>query len=99
MNSSLCLKKQDILVALQGSSRIAARHGEARRCKVLAALVSCTLVQHGSPHDVPVSCDEHIGRSRHFRGLQADGASLGTILNAGEWRSPAFLKYLGGAGA
>ena len=33
-------------------------------------------------------------RRGHARDLQRHGASLYEILMAGEWRSPAFLKYL-----
>ena len=33
-------------------------------------------------------------RRGHARDLQKRGASLYEILTAGEWRSPAFLKYL-----
>ena len=36
----------------------------------------------------------HDFRRGHARDLQARGASLFEILEAGEWRSPAFLKYL-----
>ena len=36
----------------------------------------------------------HDLRRGHARDLQAQGASLYEILQAGEWRSPAFLKYL-----
>ena len=33
-------------------------------------------------------------RRGHARDLQANGSNLRDILNAGEWRSPAFLSYL-----
>ena len=36
----------------------------------------------------------HDFRRGHARDLQASGASLLEILQAGEWRSPAFLRYL-----
>ena len=36
----------------------------------------------------------HDLRRGHARDLQQYGASLHEILEAGEWRSPAFLKYL-----
>ena len=36
----------------------------------------------------------HDFRRGHCRDLQASGASLATILAAGEWKSPAFLSYL-----
>ena len=36
----------------------------------------------------------HDLRRGHARDLQRRGASLHEILMAGEWRSPAFLKYL-----
>ena len=36
----------------------------------------------------------HDFRRGHARDLQADGAQLFEILAAGEWRSPAFLKYM-----
>ena len=36
----------------------------------------------------------HDLRRGHARDLQAGGASLREILDAGEWRSPAFLSYL-----
>ena len=36
----------------------------------------------------------HDLRRGHARDLQKRGASLYEILSAGEWRSPAFLKYL-----
>ena len=36
----------------------------------------------------------HDLRRGHARDLQANGATLATILAAGDWRSPAFLKYL-----
>ena len=36
----------------------------------------------------------HDFRRGHARDLQHNGASLREILNAGEWRSPAFLTYL-----
>ena len=36
----------------------------------------------------------HDLRRGHARDLQENGASLGEILAAGQWRSPAFLSYL-----
>ena len=36
----------------------------------------------------------HDFRRGHARDLQASGASLYEILQAGEWSSPAFLQYL-----
>ena len=36
----------------------------------------------------------HDLRRGHARDLQCSGAPLWTILQAGEWRSPAFLSYL-----
>ena len=39
----------------------------------------------------------HDFRRGHCRDLQASGATLATILAAGEWRSPAFLSYLDSA--
>ena len=36
----------------------------------------------------------HDFRRGHADDLRASGAPLRTILEAGEWRSPAFLKYL-----
>ena len=36
----------------------------------------------------------HDLRRGHAKDLQISGASLWTILRAGEWRSPAFLTYL-----
>ena len=36
----------------------------------------------------------HDLRRGHARDLQLKGASLYEILNAGEWKSPAFLSYL-----
>ena len=36
----------------------------------------------------------HDLRRGHAQDLQQSGASLAEILAAGEWRSPAFLKYL-----
>ena len=36
----------------------------------------------------------HDLRRGHARDLQANGSTLREILNAGDWRSPAFLTYL-----
>ena len=36
----------------------------------------------------------HDLRRGHARDMQANGSTLRDILNAGEWRSPAFLQYL-----
>ena len=36
----------------------------------------------------------HDFRRGHARDLQASGASLVEILQAGQWKSPAFLNYL-----
>ena len=36
----------------------------------------------------------HDFRRGHARDLQLGGATLGEILAAGQWSSPAFLKYL-----
>ena len=36
----------------------------------------------------------HDFRRGHARDLQAEGANLYEILSAGEWSSPAFMKYM-----
>ena len=62
-----------------------------------------------SPHDVTCTLRRRLAKLRvkhadefrshdfrrgHARDLQRNGARLGEILKAGEWSSPAFLKYL-----
>ena len=46
--------------------------------------------------DIPDSAEyrTHDLRRGHARDLQESGASLVEILQAGQWRSPAFLQYL-----
>ena len=64
--------------------------------KISAAKALCRLRDILQVLKVPEfeSYRTHDFRRGHARDMQADGASLGEILAAGQWRSPAFMSYM-----
>ena len=62
------------------------RHGRAlQTLRTYLANIGVAAAREYRTHDL---------RRGHARDLQSRGAGLLEILSAGEWRSPAFLKYL-----